>query len=55
MIIRIAVGKINFFHLAAFFCPALLRNMIGVACNSRIPQANLHAAIDCVHAKTCSH
>ncbi len=53
MIIRIADGKMNFFHLAAFFCPALLRNMIGVACNSRIPQENLHAALDFVHAQQC--
>jgi hypothetical protein len=34
--------------------PAVLQNMIGSACNSQIPQANLHAALDFVHAKNCS-
>ena len=29
--------------------------MIGAACNSRIPQANLHAVLNFVHAKNCSH
>ncbi len=29
--------------------------MIGAACNSRIPQANLHAVLNFLHAKNCSH
>jgi|688.fasta_scaffold1617812_1 hypothetical protein len=28
--------------------PAVLQNMIGLACNSQIPQANLHAALNFV-------
>jgi hypothetical protein len=29
--------------------------MIGAACNYRIPQANLHAVLNFVYAKNCSH
>jgi hypothetical protein len=28
--------------------------MIGAACNSRIPQANLHAVLNFIQAKNCS-
>jgi hypothetical protein len=31
----------------------VLQNMIGVACNSRIPQANSQAVLNFVHAKNC--
>jgi len=27
------------------------KSMIGIACNSQIPQANLHAVLNFVHAK----
>ncbi len=30
-----------------------IANMIGAACNSRIPQANMHAVLNFVHAKKC--
>jgi hypothetical protein len=30
---------------------AVVQNMIGVACNSKIPQANMHAVLNFVHAK----
>jgi hypothetical protein len=29
--------------------------MIGAACNSRIPLANLHAVLNFVHANNCSY
>jgi hypothetical protein len=51
----------GFFNLAAIckseilVLPALLQNMIGVACDLQIPQANLHAVLNFVHVKSCSH
>jgi hypothetical protein len=62
MSLRIADGTHNFKPSLHFVIeilelpgPAVVQNMIGVACNLRIPQANLHVVLNFVHKKNYSH
>ncbi len=44
----------DIFKFILLFYQRYIANMIGAACNSRIPQANLHAGFNFVHAKNLS-
>jgi hypothetical protein len=44
-----------FFKILILILSAVLQNMVGFACNYRIPQANLHAGLNFVHAKNGDH
>jgi hypothetical protein len=46
-----SLDVVSIFKLEFKFCQWYIANMSGAACNSRIPQANLHEGLNCIHAK----
>jgi hypothetical protein len=44
-----------FFKIVIKILSAVLQNMVGDACNCRIPQANFQAGLNFVHAKNGDH
>jgi hypothetical protein len=49
------LNVVCFFKIVIKFSQRYIENMIGAACNSRIPLANLHAVLEFVHDKNYIH